>query len=407
MLKETRRRRRTSTRIRRQAIDALSDHHPRPWCAWCLDYIDAPELEIHHCLAPRHEVEDLFGLEPWGVPVHKSDCHRRCLQHDATTAGIALMRAVGPHNFESRCRQLSGSGLLSDSLLLSWHRFRQLEDEGSRTEVVEPENRLMFAIGDAAGSRMGLMFANYVETSFEDLLSSKHRLYLPNVYTNHDLVRRARSDLHELRTNEPRTHPTRSPFYAKFCRAEATVNPSQKWLDDLSLVAKDAADPVYNGYTARLIEALINEAEQNYVRALATLSRLMSEMVGKDVSWWHRLVLCASYGRLLYLDAPNDRHQRREALWFLIRAQYIAALLDLVGLPILDWRSGGQPKLTAKHPGHAVRWITSAHDLGESELTEIRREAIFGEPPFPSYPRAPRGLQDEIIKTLHLPAVLH
>ena len=386
----------------KRAKELLSDPYGI-WCAWCLDYIERPEdLEMHHLLAPRHEIEECFGVEPWVVPVHRHPevCHRKGLQSYADTAGRALLDARDPTQLELRCSFLFYDGNLPACLLLRKWAWDSSEDPSVGRQ------HALFTLVAAAGCNRGLEFVQHAMSTPERIhlrLDPDIRLYLAAAQANAGNIEPTAGLCAELDATRPGVRAASSAAFSKLSRMRATIHPNVKIASEAVAIARDSADPSYQSRTALLTLAAAYEAKRGHARAVDVAEELNRDSHVNRPSWWHEIQTQLLFARGYFrAQATHERsEQQREAMRSLIRAQYASAMLDFVGLPIPDFRSGGDRGTVVKlTPTDHVHWFSTMAGYTRGAMVDLRKEAIFGGVSRGEGETRPLGFQAQIIDSL-------
>lgn len=363
-------------------------------------------MELHHLLEPKDEPR--FGFEPWVVPVHGPNshqevCHSKGLQAYAKDAGRRLLDALKPKDFDERCKKIFHRGYLPACVLLrrqAWLKSKELE---------EAQVNVLFTLNAAAGCGVGKRFVEELERhpNFADLQGDPDfELYTAAVYSNWGEPSRAVRVCKDLEYDLPRVRTTRDPTFAKLARVRATITPTHKNANLAIEVARDFPDPFYQVRTSTLTRGAAYEVQRNYGAASEVADDLGSEFDAGTPSWWHSIQHRSLFARSTILrEGIRCSHiTLRTALKELIRAQYACALLDLVGLPVPDFRTSGyELPLAVLTPTAIIQYLGETRSLCDEEMDEIRYEALFGQ----SFRRAkadtwPLGFQAKVLETLCL-----
>lgn len=388
------------------ATAVLSDQHG-PWCAWCVDYISSPdELELHHVLGYKERIRGTFRLEPWVVPVHRDRCHRSGLQDYADEAGRGLLDSItlDPERFEQRCKTSFHRGNLPACLLLRRYAWAQAVKNENYSAA---RTNLLYALNAAAGSRLGNRFVRDIQkdAAFENFREDLDiKLYAASVHANAGNLSQAWITRDQLAMAVPRVRPASSATYAKLVRMTAILGATIRDAKEALNIARDSADPEYHQRTSRLALASAYEAQRNYNNARAQAELLLLGSQGRETSWWHSIEQLFLWSRAAFLSRGSlQMHASvRPQLTALIQAQYAAALLDFVGIPVPDFRTTSQvPNLACLTPTSVVHWVGGGLGLSKEYMTEIRREAILNTTSSPEEGQSrPTGFQEKVLATL-------
>jgi hypothetical protein len=371
----------------------LSDQHGI-WCAWCLRYIESPtDLELHHLLAPRKEIQETFGIEPWVVPVHRHPerCHRKGLQDYANYAGRSILDLRDPKALEPHATAYFYDGYLPACLLL---RMWLASESGGLMASAREQYR--YTLIAAAGTSQGLAYLLSEKTASTFQWAEKDpetRVYLTAAQANAGMVEHASNICNELDSAKPRIRPTTSSINSKLSRVRATIFPDLRYAKQAVQISRDSSDPKYQTVTALLTLGSAYEASQRYHRALDLGLQMRADIGPERPSWWHEIQIQGLIGRttLLASSKPMGRRHVRAALRNLLQA----------GLPLPDFRRGTLGGMVGRvTPTETIHWFLSQTRISKEELLELRREAILGEGCGSDIHLWPLGLQRQLIDSM-------
>ncbi|MCU1327643.1 MAG: hypothetical protein JWN34_3013 [Bryobacterales bacterium] len=395
----------------------LSDLHG-VWCAWCLEYIVPPDpMELHHVLGLKAAIRKEFGLLPWVVPVHGAVCHRERLQTYADWAGRKLLESRGvlqPNAFENLCEKSFRLGSMSMCMLM---RRSALLEATRNHDIDRARKNLLYALNAASGSGMGMSFVRQLERKpelrslrgdgeFGGLESEwDTRLHVAIVHANAGNVGVARSAYKDLASEIPRFRAASSVNYAKLVRMTAVVKPQVEAASEAMKMARDSPDPVFHTRTSMLGLAYAFEARRDYSTARDQAEALHLDLADGVASWWHYVQQQFLLGRSI-LFSHNTLPLGAAGivgLKALVRAQYGAALLNFPFNPVPDFASpSAEPDITGLTPTQVIRWAVKQHKLDREAMSEMRRDAIFGDPSrFSLDVIQPRGFQAQVLNAIH------
>jgi len=401
------------------AWETLSDIYG-PWCAWCLDYISPPadldhhpvlgQLEDHHVLATRKEIEDVLGLEPWHIPVHNSKygkCHRKGLQVYADFAARKLLEKaamIGTTAEDERLRQSKEAfdfGYLPVPLSL---RRLALFNAIHRGQNAEAHQHLLFGLNAAAGCGWGLAFVEEIESDvrLHDLISSPDvRVYMGSVRANAGEIIAARDTYQQIEI--PRVHGAATGDYAKHARMSSIVSPNLRAAKESLAIANDSRDRAYHSRTSLLAVASAHEQVLDYSAARDDANELSSNLMEGNISWWHYIEQQLLVGRILILSEglQPTAESIRQGFHALIRAQYDSAFFDFRGVPTVDFRLAGQKDVTLLTATEAIHYFARRFQITKGQITELRCESILGTGYVKDWKeRVPGEFQGKVLNTL-------
>ncbi|MBI2866726.1 MAG: hypothetical protein HYX97_00155 [Chloroflexi bacterium] len=359
-------------------------------------------------MAPKKDIQQAFGIEPWVVPVHRypERCHRKDLQIYAYELGRAFLDASTDPRFEQLCKDAFDAGFLPAPLFLRRKAWSNTGDPEQRP------TQLGFALNAAAGCGSGSQLIREMRAmDMAELQGDSNRLiYIASADANLYGPNWARHVCRELQAAVPRVLTRLSQEYAKLIRVQTTVNPSVRGAREAVSLANDSHDPTYHRRTSHLILASSYEAENNYVASRDIGEAMAREITATPGSQWHSVQVRTFWARAVLLtEGPKVRPDvLRWALGELTLAQYTAAFFDWVGIPMPDSRAHGpSERLVPMRPTDVLHWIGFSLKPAKGELLEIRRAAIFGEDASQelSDNTRPLGVQGQLIGTIR--KVLH
>jgi hypothetical protein len=212
------------------------------------------------------------------------------------------------------------------------------------------------------------------------------QLYAASVRANAGDLSQARDVCKDLRAKLPLWRPTSSPIYAKLVRMTAITLPSKDNAEMAVELARDSADRDYHLATSGLVLASSYEVAREYKAARDVAEELSLELQHHSSSWWHSIQQRALLGRSTVLSEGSSCGPQafRTALVELVRAQYAAAFLDFVGIPVPNpLTASGEPDLTVLTPTAIIHQFCETNPRSKSReemketMREIRYEAIF------------------------------